>query len=339
MSEKKDNAILELIGAVEERAINSPIPVRWRTNQVFGGTGERPSRNRGFNGFDLHSMREYQFGDDPRKIDWAATARTGGRKLFVTQTQEPREVKFYILVDSKLTMDFGTKRTTKRMVAAELACSILNSAKKTNDKVGYLVYDEKSIVAMSPRANFTNTVKLPCLSAIIEPGMRYYFPGDEVPETLKLDASASDAGEGETLTGLQQALRYVRKQSRSLVFIISDFIDLSEDEKEELTYTAGAHDMVCMYVQDERERELPNTWGIYQLEDIRKGTRKSLWLPPKWWPFQGPTSVREQYAANFRERRNALVAVFREANIRWEEFSTEEGIAARDKLILLFSQH
>lgn len=335
MSDQKDNALLEMVVAVEERAIKSPIPVRWRTSQIFGGTGERPSRNRGFNGFDFHSLRKYQFGDDPRKIDWGASARSGSNELFVRQTQEPREVKFYILVDSKLTMDYGTKRTTKRMVAAELAASILNSAKKTNDKVGYLVYDEKSIVAMSHRANFASTVKLPCLSAIIEPGLRYMFPQDETAESIVLETGDTDGAGAKS--GLQQALAYVRHQSRSLVFVISDFIDLSEDEKEELAYTAGAHDMVAMYVQDLRERELPNTWGIYKLEDIRKGTAKAIWLPPKWWPFQGKSSVREQYAQNFKDRRKALVALFREANMRWEEFSTEEGLSARDKLIQLFS--
>ncbi|MBX9942040.1 MAG: DUF58 domain-containing protein [Candidatus Obscuribacterales bacterium] len=331
MSERKDNAILELIGAVEERAINSPIPVRWRTSQIFGGTGERPSRNRGFNGFDFHSLRPYQYADDPRKIDWGASARSGDKQLLVRQTQEPREVKFYILVDSKLTMDFGTRRTSKRLVAAELAASILNSAKKTNDKVGYLVYDEKQIQAMSFRANFAATVKLPCLSAIIEPGLRHLYPED-APEPTVLDS-----GDGDVPSGLIQSLRYVRNQSRAVVFIISDFIDLSDDEKEELAYTAGIHDTICMYVQDLRERELPNTWGIYMLQDIRKGTSKAIWLPPKWWPFQSKNSVREQYALNFRERRKALFAFFKEASIRWEEFSTEEGLSARDKLIKLFS--
>jgi len=335
MSERKDKALMELIASVEERAIKQAIPVNWRTNQIFGGTGERPSRNRGFSGFDFHSLKPYKFGDDPRMIDWAATARSGNENEFlVRQTQEPREVKFYILVDSKLTMDFGTKRTTKRMVAAELAASVLNSAKKTNDKVGFLVYDEHSIQAMSFRANFTNVVKLPCLSAIIEPGLRHLFPGDDVPETVQLDI----AEKGENPSGLSQALRYVRNQTRSIVFVISDFIDLSEDDKAELAYTAGAHNMICMYVQDVRERELPNTWGIYMLEDIRKGTRKAVWLPPKWWPLQGIKSVREQYAANFRERRNAMLALFAEANVRWEEFSTEEGLSARDKLIRLFSE-
>lgn len=332
MSERKDNALLELIGAVEERAINSPIPVRWRTSQIFGGTGERPSRNRGFNGFDFHSLRPYQYGDDPRKIDWAASARSGTGEYFVRQTQEPREVKFFILVDSKLTMDFGTRRTTKRMVAAELAASILNSAKKTNDKVGYLVYDEKAIQAMSYRANFAATVKVPCLSAIIEPGLRHMFPGGETAEAMVLYT-----GENGTVSGLTQALRCVRNQSKAIVFIISDFIDLSEEEKEELAYTAGIHDTVCMYVQDIRERELPNTWGIYMLQDIRKGVSKAIWLPPKWWPFQSKSSVREQYAQNFRERRQGLFAFFKEAGVRWEEFSTEEGLSARDKLIRLFS--
>jgi len=336
--------IQELIEAVEARAIQSPIPIRFRSSQNLGGAGERNSRSRGFNGFDLVTQREYQHGDDVKKIDWAATARSGGQKIFVSQFYEPREVKFYILVDSKLTMDFGSVRTTKRMLAAELTASILKSARKTNDKVGYITYTEDRIEAMSKRAKFVGAMKNEALRSIIEPGMQ--------PITNDLTAKASGTQPdlidvdglieqpGEKLTGLQQALRFVRRQSKSLVFVISDFIDLNEAELTDLSGTAARHDLVCMHVQDRRERELPDTWGVFVLEDIRKGARKAIWLWPKWWPFQKRgQGVREQFTANFNRQRNAMFEFFKDNNIKWEEFSTEEGSAATPKITRLFADH
>ncbi|MBS1992224.1 MAG: DUF58 domain-containing protein [Cyanobacteria bacterium SZAS LIN-3] len=336
--------IEELIEAVEARAIQSPIPIRFRSSQNLGGAGERNSRSRGFNGFDLVTQREYQHGDDVKKIDWAATARSGGQKIFVSQFYEPREVKFYILVDSKLTMDFGSVRTTKRMLAAELAASILKSARKTNDKVGYITYSEDRIESMSKRAKFVGAMKNEALRNIIEPGMTPVSHEMPVKATNTqaevIDVEGLTDQPGEKLTGLQQALRFVRRQSKSLVFVISDFIDLNEAELTDLASASARHDVVCMHVQDRRERELPDTWGVFVLEDIRKGARKAIWLWPKWWPFQRRGSgVREQFTANFNSRRSTLIEFFKDNNIKWEEFSTEEGTAATPKLTKLFADH
>ncbi|MBU6452422.1 MAG: DUF58 domain-containing protein [Cyanobacteria bacterium REEB67] len=342
MSDNK--TIEELIEAVEARAIQCPIPIRFRSSQNLGGAGERNSRSRGFNGFDLVTQREYQHGDDVKKIDWAATARTGGQKIFVSQFYEPREVKFFILVDSKLTMDFGSQRTTKRLLAAELAASILKSARKTNDKVGYITYSEERIESMSKRAKFVGAMKSEALRNIIAPGIRpisYELPANQVGAQPDLvDVQGLTDQPGEKLSGLQQALRFVRRQSKSLVFVISDFIDLSEAELDDLAGTSARHDMVCMHVQDRRERELPDTWGVFDLEDIRKGSRKTIWLWPKWWPFQRQgKGVREQFSENFQTRRNLMVEFFKDNNIKWEEFSTEEGAAATPKLTRLFADH
>jgi hypothetical protein len=158
------------------------------------------------------------------------------------------------------------------------------------------------------------------------------------PDLVDVEGLADQPGE--KLTGLQQALRFVRRQSKALVFIISDFIDLSEAELADLSNASARHDVVCMHVQDRRERELPDTWGAFVIEDIRKGSRKAIWLWPKWWPFQRQGSgVREQFTLNFNNRRNAMFEFFKDNNIKWEEFSTEEGTAATPKLTKLFAEH
>ncbi|MFA7341128.1 MAG: DUF58 domain-containing protein [Candidatus Obscuribacterales bacterium] len=331
----KESKVEELVAAVEERAITCPIPIRWRANQSMVGGGERNSRSKGLHGTDFYGLKPYEFGDDVRKIDWAATAKSGGQEIFVKQFYEPRDVKVWILIDSKLTMDFGTVRTTKRMLAAELACSIIKSVKKTNDLVGFITYDEKGIQAITPKAKPASVVKLQCLRAIIEPGVRHLFPGEK-SENVAVNTNGADS----TASGLATALEYVRTKPRALVFVISDFLDLNDNDKEEIGLTAGRHATVAMYVQDRRERELPNTWGIIPMEDIRTGQRKSVWLPPKWWPFQGKgMGVRDQYAQNFQNTRTAAIDFFRDNGILWEEFSTEEGAAAEPKIRKLLSGH
>jgi len=330
----KESKVEELVAAVEERAITCPIPIRWRANQSMVGGGERNSRSKGLNGTDFYGLKPYEFGDDVKKIDWAATAKSGGQEIYVKQYYEPRDVKVWILIDSKLTMDFGTVRTTKRILAAELACSIIKSVKKTNDLVGFITYDEKGIQALTPKAKPAGMVKLQCLRAIIEPGVRHLFP-NETSENVSIDM-----GNEKDVSGLATALEYVRTKPRALVFVISDFLDLSDNDKEELELTAARHALATMYVQDRRERELPNTWGIIPMEDIRTGQRKSVWLPPKWWPFQGKgRGVRDQYAQNFQNARGEVIAFFRNNGILWEEFSTEEGVAAQPKIRKLLSGH
>lgn len=334
----KESKVEELVAAVEERAITCPIPIRWRANQSMVGGGERNSRSKGLNGTDFYGLKLYEFGDDVRKIDWAATAKSGGQDIYVKQYYEPRDVKVWILIDSKLTMDFGTVRTTKRILAAELACSIIKSVKKTNDLVGFITYDEKGIQAVTPKAKPASVVKLQCLRAIVEPGVRHLFP-NEKSDNVAINMNGADGGKS-NVSGLATALEWVRTKPRALVFVISDFLDLTDNDKEELELTAARHATATMYVQDRRERELPNTWGIIPMEDIRSGQRKSVWLPPKWWPFLGKGhGVRAQYAENFQNTRNEVIAFFRNNGILWEEFSTEEGAAAEPKIRKLLSGH
>ncbi|MBK9141420.1 MAG: DUF58 domain-containing protein [Candidatus Melainabacteria bacterium] len=298
--------------------VSHPIPTTWRSSSVFPSAGERRSRSRGSDGYDFAARVLYEPGDDIRDIDWAATAATGGQEVYIIENYEPRDSRFFVLVDVGLTMGFGTNRTSKRMLAGELAGSVILSAKETADRVGFVAYTDDSVVDFQPPRG-AQVALYPALAAVVEADER------ALDGTLSRSANAD-----KSVTGFQMALDTVGGYTKSLVFIISDFLNLTEEDKAMLFKLAAYHDVVCINVQDLRERELPNSFGFYTFEDLKTGQRKTIWLNKK---------NREQFEANFRAHEQELFDLFRRCQCDWEVVSTEEGLAAHAKLMQLFAGH
>lgn len=296
----------EVIGEVIRRVISCPIPIRWRSSQMMSGGGERKSYSRGSGGYDVLARVEYEPGDDPRDIDWLATAQTGGQTILTTQYMEPRDLKVYVLADVNPTMDFGTHRVTKRMLAAELTGSVIKSSGKTQDKVGFVAYSEHRVLSVLRPTNAQRAM-FPTIASLIE-------------------APSARDGEG---SGLIKALQSLPRQ-RALVFIFSDFLNLTDDEKFALKRAALTHDIVTVVIQDRRERELPAGFGLYTLQDLRTGQRRSIWLSKK---------NRDAFADNFQRHQTALLAALKAAHCETAVFSTEEGDNALKKMMLLFGGH
>lgn len=295
--------------------VSHPIPVRWRSNSPMPSPAGRKGRKRGSTGYDLVSRGVYEAGDDPRTIDWNATAQMGGQQICTVQYREPRDVKFFVVVDTGVTMEFGTYRTTKKFLAAELAGSIIKSADETGDRVGMITYSNDHIERVLP-VKSAKVMLFPALASIVEAGS----------ESAKRRGGTEDGG----MTGMMKALKAVSKHSRSLVFVISDFINMSEEEKTMLRKTAIRHDVVCICVQDLRQRELPNVWGLYNFQDLSTGQIKSIW---------SNKANRTKFAENFAKWQTDLFAFFRQAHCDWTVVSTEEGVAAFPKLMRLFAGH
>jgi uncharacterized protein (DUF58 family) len=304
----------EMLYEITRRVVSCAIPLRWRSSSIMPGAGERRSFQRGSSGYELAARAEYEPGDDPRDIDWAATAQTGGQTVYTTQYQEPRDVNVFVLADVNPTMIFGTARTFKKHLTAEMAGSIIKSAEETNDRVGFIAYSSHSVVshftARAPKRLFA-----PALVSLLE-------------------ANSTASGEG---SGLLKALALLPRK-RSLVFVLSDFFHLSSDEKAALKRAATTHDVVCVVIQDRRERELPapprvlgiELPSIITLEDLRTGERRSIWLSKK---------NRKAFADNFQRHQAQLFADLKEAHCEKEVFSTEEGEAAIPKMMRLFGGH
>jgi uncharacterized protein (DUF58 family) len=293
-----------------KRIVANAIPIRWRSASPMPGGGDRKSFSRGSSGYDVVARVEYEPGDDPRDIDWAATAQTGGQVVLTTQYMEPRDIKVFVLVDCNPTMDFGTARVNKRELAAELTGSIIKSADETKDRVGFIAYCDKGISAqLSPRT--ASAALLPALVSLIE----------------------ADGTKKGVTSGLTAALATLPRQ-KSLVFIISDFLHLTDAEKAAIKRLGYTHDVVCLTVQDRRERELPAPTGwwpeLLTVRDIRTGQRQSIWLSKK---------NRRLFSENFQRHHDALMAFFKEAHCDRAVFSTEEGEAAIPKIMRVFSGH
>jgi len=300
----------QLVREIYKRLIAVEIPIRWRSGSLIPGPGVRKSTSRGSDGYDVAARVEYEPGDDPRDIDWVATAQTGGQTVLTTQYMEPREIKVFVLADVNPTMDFGTNRVTKRQLAAELAGSVIKSAQETNDKAGFIAYSDHAVEAQMSAAA-PQVMLMPALYNLLE------APGNKTGSSSGLAAALS-----------------LLPQNRCLVFIISDFLHLTDAEKKAIKRMGYVHDIVCLAVQDRRERELPAPLGwfpeLLTIRDIRTGELRTIWLTKK---------NRKAFADNFKRHQDALMAFFKEAHCDKATFSTEEGEAAIPKVMRVFAGH
>lgn len=314
MKPETRQVVRELIKTI----VSAPIPLRWRSNSPLPTVGDRRSRSRGTGGYDIAAHNKYEAGDDPRTIDWKAYGQTGGQEMTVIQTYDPRDVKIFLVVDTGVTMEFGTTRTTKRLLAAELAGSIIQSADESGDRVGVMTFSEHRLERVIP-ARAAKSMLFPALATIVE--------------SSELERRGHRVGTEEG-SGMVKALKAAGKFSRSLIFVISDFQNLSEEERVMLKKTAVRHDLVCMVVQDLRERELPPTSGwlpsLYTFEDMRTGEKVSIWLTRR---------NRQKFAENAEKNTRALFEFFKGAHCDWTLISTEEGVAAHPKLMKIFAGH
>ena len=200
---------------------------------VFRGTG-----------VDVADLREYQFGDDLRHIDWNVTARTD--VPHVREYVEDREVTAWLLLDTSASMDFGPVGRHKHVVLTEVAATVAQLLSRGGNRVGALFFDAR-VRATIPPASGRNQV-LRILARLLRP------PG-------------SAAGATDLAGALRAALGILRR--RSLVVIVSDFIG-APDWQGLLGRLARRHDVVAIQVVDRREFELPAAGMIY-VEDAETG--------------------------------------------------------------------
>lgn len=286
------------------------IASRSRSTEFLPTAGERKSRVRGELGQDIVSMSDYQPGDDVRSIDWYASAAEG--HVVVRHVLEPRDKQVVVLSDVRPSLLFGSRRTTKLGLSSEILFAIALSAHKSRDRMSFVAFDgsrvRMRISARSPKA--TSAVALPYL----------------LDQNLMRQTGAPPG------SGLIKALSLVPKKS-SIVYVLSDFVSLNGDETAHLSRTAATNDLTCVWLQDLRERELPDTYGTITCEDGAGGQTKTFWLAP--WSKE---RVRRRYAQEWSAREQALRAHLKDAHCRLREFSTEETVEVfARKLARLFA--
>jgi uncharacterized protein (DUF58 family) len=294
---------------ISQKVLAVQIPVRWRSKKPLLGAGQRKTKSKGTDGFQIVTREKFEWGDSPRDIDWRAAAQApDDESLDTLHFEETHQIDVNILVDIGRLMEFGSTRVDKRMLAAEVAASIIASCKKTDDVVRVVCYSNRKVEARLPARTPKNAMS-PAIVSILE--------------------TKETAGGTPTRTGLAEAVRSVPMR-RSLTYILSDFMNMSEDEKQSIKHASALHDVVCVVLQDPREQTLPDGWGLFTLEDIATGARKTIWLNAK---------NRASFARNSQQRLQDLLKFFRAARCNYGEFSTEQGEAAKPALMRMLVGH
>jgi uncharacterized protein (DUF58 family) len=216
-----------------------------RTNRLVNESlaGEYHSVFKG-RGMEFSEVREYQFGDDIRNIDWNVTSRMG--HPYVKKHVEERELTVMLLVDFSASGEFGTRRQFKREIAAEICALLAFSAIKNSDRVGLIAFTDRIEKFLRPRKGKDHVLRV--IREVL-----YFSP----------EGRATDLGQA-----LQFMYRAVTK--RAVVFVISDF--LAEGYERPLRVAARKHDVIAVTITDPREEDLPPI-GLVDLEDAETGER------------------------------------------------------------------
>ena len=216
------------------------IKTKGLSNNIFAGEYHSAFKGRGM---AFSEVREYQYGDDVRDIDWNVTARFG--KPFVKVFEEERELTVMLLVDVSGSLDFGTQTQSKRQLLTEIAATLAFSAIQNNDKIGVIFFSDKVEKFIPPKKGRKHIL------FIIRELLTFQ------PESQKTDV-------GQAVEFMTNAIK-----KRCTVFLLSDFFD-QKDYKNQLTIANSRHDVVALQIYDRRMMELPDV-GIVKMLDAETG--------------------------------------------------------------------
>lgn len=210
-------------------------------NDVFAGQYLSTFKGQGM---EFEEVREYTPGDDVRNIDWRVTARAG--HPYVRKYVEERELTVMLVVDASGSMQFGSGDLTKAETMAETAAVLAFSAIRNHDKVGLLIFTDDVECYVPPRKGRRQVLRV-------------------IREVLYTSPERK-------ATNLARALEYVNHvlTRRAIIFVISDF--LAEDYQKPLRVAARRHDVVCLHIEDPREKALPSV-GLFEIEEAETGRR------------------------------------------------------------------
>ena len=215
------------------------IKTKGLSNNIFAGEYHSAFKGRGM---AFSEVREYQYGDDVRDIDWNVTARFG--KPFVKVFEEERELTVMLLVDVSGSLDFGTQTQSKRQLLTEIAATLAFSAIQNNDKVGVIMFSDRIEKFIPPKKGSSHILRI--IRELI---------------TYKPQSNGTDISEG---------LRYFTNviKKRCTAFLLSDFYD--DNYNDALKIASGKHDLVAIRITDEKEMHLPDL-GLAKFYDPETG--------------------------------------------------------------------
>lgn len=246
------------------------IKTRGLSNQIFSGEYHSVFKGRGM---AFSEVREYQFGDDIRNIDWNVTARFN--HPFIKIFEEERELTVMLLIDVSGSNNFGTQSQLKKDVVTEIAAVLSFSAIQNNDKVGVIFFSDIIEKFIPPKKGTSHILRI-------------------IRELI--DFKAENKG-----TNIAEALRYLTNaiKKKSTAFLISDFMD---DGFEKAIQIANyKHDLIAIRITDDREKEIPNVGMVHMLD---AETGKTMWVDTS------SSKVRKHYANQVSQKTADLDTLF-----------------------------
>jgi len=278
------------------------IKTRGLSHQIFAGEYHSAFKGRGM---AFSEVREYQYGDDVRSMDWNVTARLNAP--FIKVFEEERELTVMLMVDVSGSRLFGTIRKFKKELMAEIGAVLSFSASINNDKVGALFFSDKVELFIPPKKGRSHLLRI-------------------IRELLEFEPKSMGTDIGEALRYLTNALK-----RRSTVFLLSDLLDVNEERKpkfeEALKIAANKHDIAVIRVYDPRERQLPNI-GLLRVSDAETGAER--------WIDTSSRRVRTHYETWNREAETAVKQLLMMYRIDNVSIGTDQDYV--QELIRLFNR-
>ncbi|MDO5771079.1 MAG: DUF58 domain-containing protein [Bacteroidales bacterium] len=261
------------------------IKTKGLSQNIFAGEYHSAFKGRGMT---FSEVREYQYGDDIRDIDWNVTARHN--RPYVKVYEEERELTVMLLVDVSGSKNFGAVGVEKNEMMAEIAATLAFSAIQNNDKVGVIFFTDKVEKFIPPKKGRKHILLV-------------------IRELLNFKPESRGTNIGNVLEYLTSALK-----KHCATFLISDFID-GNDYYKAMSIASRKHDLTAIQVYDKREATLPNV-GLMKVEDAETGAVK--------WVNTSSASVRNAYKKWWYERQQTMNNTLMRCNVDIASVATDE---------------
>ena len=273
------------------------IKTRGLSSNIFAGQYHSAFKGRGM---AFSEVREYQFGDDVRDIDWNVTARF--HRPYIKVFEEEREMTVMLLIDVSGSLDFGTQKQMKRDMVTEIAATLAFSAIQNNDKIGVVFFSDK-----------------------IE---KYIPPKKGRKHILYIIREMLDFKPESTRTDVKQAIEFLSsvQKRRTTTFILSDFY-VRQDFQHSLQIANRKHDVVAIQVYDQRAKELPDV-GLMKVVDAETGYEQYV--------DTSSQKLRQAYHKYWMTKQAQLQETFNKSNVDNVSIGTHEDFVKA--LLLLFKK-
>lgn len=238
------------------------IKTRRLSDHVFGGEYHSTFKGRGMT---FSEVRQYQYGDDVRNIDWNVTARYS--EPYIKVFEEERELTMMLMVDVSGSQFFGTQEQFKKGIITEIAATLAFSATQNNDKIGLILFTDEIELYIPPKKGRSHVLRI-------------------IRELIEFEPKSKKTNIADALKFLSNVMK-----KKAIVFVLSDFI--ADDYQQTLKIAGGKHDVTGIRVYDRREEEIPKL-GMVQMEDEETGELLLVNTNSK--------KVRTNYSSFYRER-------------------------------------